>query len=399
MKPLFGGASRVLKGRPPLLDMITSRFVSPASPPPGATLPALNASFRRTLRAEAKSERTVKSYTEAVGLLADFLAGRGHPLTVNGVKRADVRDFIADQLDRWKPATALNRYRSLQAFFKWCVAEGELERSPMVGMKPPQLPDEPPPVLTDDLDLDDQVVIVLGKGRRQRAVPFGRKTTLAIDRYLRLRASHTFAYLPNLWVGARGAMTSSGLFQVVADRGASVGLPGLHPHQFRHSFADSWLSAGGNEGDLMASPAGSPARWSTATPSPPPNAAPAKPTAACPSATGSNVSVRWHRAPRAGPRQSRRLHQMPELPIAGIWLPAWTNAVAWHLATTRGTGASLAVPERPLTAHLGRSLSSADWSRLRSRAEPSGPRVDVRGYLTRFSYRATSKELPRQAST
>ena len=275
--------------------MITLRFVSPASPPPGATLPALNASFRRTLRAEDKSERTVKSYTEAVGLLAEFLSGRGHSLTVNAVKRADVRDFIADQLDRWKPATALNRYRSLQAFFKWCVAEGELERSPMVGMKPPQLPDEPPPVLTDDqlrrllkscdgrdftdrrdtaiirlfidtgvrvseaagimlpddLDLDDQVAVVLGKGRRPRAVPFGRKTALALDRYLRLRASHSFAHLPNLWIGRAGAMTPSGLFQVVADRGASVGLPGLHPHQFRHSFADSWLSAGGNEGDLM----------------------------------------------------------------------------------------------------------------------------------------------------
>jgi hypothetical protein len=34
-------------------------------------------------------------------------------------------------------------------------------------------------------------------------------------------------------------MTPSGLFQVVADRAASVGLPGLHPHQFRHWFVDS----------------------------------------------------------------------------------------------------------------------------------------------------------------
>jgi hypothetical protein len=39
--------------------------------------PALNGSFRRTLRAEDKSERTVKSYTEAVRLFADFLAERG----------------------------------------------------------------------------------------------------------------------------------------------------------------------------------------------------------------------------------------------------------------------------------------------------------------------------------
>jgi hypothetical protein len=42
-------------------------------------LSALNGSFRRTLRAEDKSERTVKSYTEAVSLFTDFLAKRGHP--------------------------------------------------------------------------------------------------------------------------------------------------------------------------------------------------------------------------------------------------------------------------------------------------------------------------------
>jgi hypothetical protein len=37
-------------------------------------LSALNGSFRQTLRAEDKSERTVKSYTKAVTLFADFLA-------------------------------------------------------------------------------------------------------------------------------------------------------------------------------------------------------------------------------------------------------------------------------------------------------------------------------------
>jgi len=45
----------------------------------------------------------------------------------------------------------LNRYRGLQAFFKWAVAEGELEASPMASMNPPQIPDEPPAMLTDEL--------------------------------------------------------------------------------------------------------------------------------------------------------------------------------------------------------------------------------------------------------
>jgi integrase/recombinase XerC len=97
-------------------------------------------------------------------------------------------------------------------------------------------------------DLDDQVVMVLGKGRRPRLVPFGHRAALALDRYLRLRAEHRSAHLPSLWIGQHGATTASGIFQVVADRGASVELPGSHPHQLRHSFASSWLDAGGGRG-------------------------------------------------------------------------------------------------------------------------------------------------------
>jgi integrase/recombinase XerC len=34
-------------------------------------------------------------------------------------------------------------------------------------------------------------------------------------------------------------------------RGAQAGLPGLYPHQLRHTFAHEWLALGGNETDLM----------------------------------------------------------------------------------------------------------------------------------------------------
>ena len=47
-----------------------------------------------------------------------------------------------------------------------------------------------------DLDLDLDVALVLGKGRRERALPYGRKTAVALDRYLRVRARHKDAYLP-----------------------------------------------------------------------------------------------------------------------------------------------------------------------------------------------------------
>jgi integrase len=103
----------------------------------------------------------------------------------------------------------------------------------------------------DDVDLDDEVAIVMGKGKRGRAVPIGAKTSAGLDRYLRLRARTKHANLPDLWLGPRGPLTADGIYQMVVRRGRAVGIDGLHPHSFRHGFAHTWLTNGGNEGDLM----------------------------------------------------------------------------------------------------------------------------------------------------
>jgi integrase/recombinase XerC len=207
----------------------------------------LNRSFRRTLEAENKSPRTIEAYTDAVRLLASYCQAHGKPLLAGELEREHVQDFIADQLARWKPATAHNRYRGLHAFFKWAVAECDLQASPMDGMKPPQLPEQPVEVVRaehlarllktcegrdfpsrrdtaiilllvdtgmrraecvgmtlDDVDLDQRIVWVLGKGRRPRALPIGRKTAQALDRYLRTHEDHRLAHLPHCGSAATG---------------------------------------------------------------------------------------------------------------------------------------------------------------------------------------------------
>jgi site-specific recombinase XerC len=146
------------------------------------------------------------------------------------------------------------------------VAEGDLETNPMERMKPPQLPEQPvemvgPEHLTrllrtcegrdfasrrdtaiilllvdtgmrraecagitlDAVDLDQRIVWVLGKGRRPRVLPIGRKTAQALDRHLRVREGHWLTYLPQLWVGRNGPMTPSGVYQVVHDRARAAG--------------------------------------------------------------------------------------------------------------------------------------------------------------------------------
>ena len=118
------------------------------APAPGGSCPrgyllVLNRSFRRTLEAENKRPRTIEAYTDAVRLLATYLQARGKPPLAGELRREHIQAFLADQLARWKPATAHNRYRGLHAFFKWAVAEGDLATNPMDGMKPPQLPEQP----------------------------------------------------------------------------------------------------------------------------------------------------------------------------------------------------------------------------------------------------------------
>ena len=260
------------------------------------TLSELAVSFKRSLLAENKSGRTVRAYTDTVRMFDDYLTANGMPREITTIRREHVETWIADLLARWKPATANNRYRGLQAFWKWCVAEGEVKESPMRNMSPPKVPEDPPPVLSEDdlrrllkacegqtfedrrdmamirllldtgarrselssltledIDWDLGVVLVKGKGGRMRACPFGRKTAMALDRYIRARARHRDAHRPELWLGHAGPMqwNGNGLAQALTRRANKAGLGNVKPHDFRHSFAHRWLSEGGNESDLM----------------------------------------------------------------------------------------------------------------------------------------------------
>lgn len=250
--------------------------------------------FLRSLRAANKSPRTVDTYGEASRQLLAFLIDAGMPTDADTIRREHVEAFIEHLLATRKPATASNRYRSLAQLFAYLAEEGDITANPMRNMRPPKVPEDLVPVLPDDdlrkllaaadgrdfesrrdtaiirlfldtgmrlseltnltlddVDLDQEVALVMGKGRRPRACPFGTKTAQALSRYMKLRRGHAFAKSDGLWLGLKGAMTPSGVRQVVQRRAIEAGLGHIHPHQLRHTFAHTWLSEGGNEGDLM----------------------------------------------------------------------------------------------------------------------------------------------------
>ena len=257
-------------------------------------LSALLPDWSRHLRAANLSPGTIESYMGVGASLLAYLTDHGMPTTAHGVAREHIEAYLGDMLARLAPATVAKHYRSLQQLWRWLVEDGEITVSPMARMRPPKVPEQPVPVISesdlgrlldsckgntffnrrdmailrllldtgiragelvglavDDVDFDTDVALVLGKGRRERAVPFGAKTADALRRYLRARARHPMANLPNLWLGRKGALTDSGLRQLLERRGDDTGLPGLHPHLFRHAFAHRWLAEGGQETDLM----------------------------------------------------------------------------------------------------------------------------------------------------
>ena len=184
------------------------------------------------------------------GLLANFWPGEDF----DAMTRDHLEKFFEDYIARRKASSAVVRFRALRVFYNWMLREEIIEVSPMAKMSQPHVAEQPVPILSeqelsrllkvtegkgfeqrrdhamillffdtgirlgemsglklDDVDLDiHDVVHVMGKGGRGRAVPFGHRTGTALDRYLRERAKHKLARLPDLWVGGRGGpMTDS----------------------------------------------------------------------------------------------------------------------------------------------------------------------------------------------
>jgi len=189
---------------------------------------------------------------------------------------------------------ANNQYRALQQFWKWYAAEEETT-SPLASMSPPSIDDKVVPVIAsedlarlvqdcekgrdfssrrdaalirlyacsgarlaevavlevDDLNLRNFELLVTGKAGKQRIIKFDAKCAQALDRYLRSRATHRAGrFTSRLWLGTKGPLTPSGVYQAIESRGKRIGLK-IYPHQFRHTFTHRWLDAGGAEGDLM----------------------------------------------------------------------------------------------------------------------------------------------------
>lgn len=259
-------------------------------------LTALTDDFSLHLQAEGKSPKTVGTYSQSITKFVQLLGDK----EATEVTRRDIDRFLVDlRAAGYRDTSVSVWFRGLQQFWRWALEEGETRQNPMESYRQPKVAQHLVPIVEEwileqiltetrgptfrdkrdyallmaladtgarlseiaalrlgDLDLNARLLTVMGKGRKERRVPFSRKTAASLNAYLNARRRYpTTKTLPQedadrLWVAHRGAMTASGIYQVIRDRSAVTGNQ-IHPHQLRHSFIHYNLVAGMTEGDIQ----------------------------------------------------------------------------------------------------------------------------------------------------
>ena len=101
----------------------------------------------------------------------------------------------------------------------------------------------------DDIRLSTEAILIRGKGKKERYVPFGDSVKIALAAYLPLRQaalSHSRKSSVALLINRRGgALTTRSVGRIIKSIAVANGLsPDVHPHTLRHAFGTHMLEEG-----------------------------------------------------------------------------------------------------------------------------------------------------------
>jgi integrase/recombinase XerC len=260
---------------------------------PRTTVERATDDFLRHLRERNASAHTIKAYAGDLDCFAAYIGARDWT-TIDHIA---IRGFLSHLYDKGLSKTSVARaLAAVRSLYRWLAQEGVVEQNPAKLVSTPRLPKKLPRVPTieemnsvldgkmpevasfperdrlmfellygcgirnselvginlDDISLSNEAILIRGKGKKERFVPFGGSALAALAIYLQWRQQllatlkKTVPGKGKLLVNQRGGrLTTRSVGRIIKRIAVAKGLsPEVHPHTLRHAFGTHMLEEG-----------------------------------------------------------------------------------------------------------------------------------------------------------
>ena len=246
--------------------------------------------FLRVLRERNASAHTIKAYAADLDSFTSYVGSRDW----KSIDHLAIRGFLSHLYQKGLSKTSVARaLAAVRSLYRWLAQEGVVEQNPAKLVATPRLPKRLPRVPTieemnavldsditevasfperdqlllellygcgirssevtginlDDIRVSTGAILIRGKGKKQRYVPFGGSAAASLAAYLPARKQlldELHRKTPALLTNQRGGrLTTRSVGRIVKKIAVAKGLsPDVHPHTLRHAFGTHMLEEG-----------------------------------------------------------------------------------------------------------------------------------------------------------
>ncbi len=254
------------------------------------TVQTATTKFLYSLRERNASAHTIKAYKQDLETFAAYIGSRAW----REIDHIVIRGFLSHLYERGLSKTSVARsLAAVRSLYRWLAQEGVVEQNPAALVSTPKLPKKLPRVPTieemnsvfdgnmpeiasfperdrlmlellygcgirnselvginlDDVRISSGAILIRGKGKKERYVPFGDAVKSALGAYLPVRRALLAESRKNtaaLLVNRRGGrLTTRSVGRIIKRIAVAKGLsPDVHPHTLRHAFGTHMLEEG-----------------------------------------------------------------------------------------------------------------------------------------------------------
>ncbi|HEY1463660.1 MAG TPA: tyrosine recombinase XerC [Terriglobales bacterium] len=246
--------------------------------------------FLRTLRERNSSTHTIKAYAGDLDNFSSYIGSREW----RNIDHITIRGFLSHLYEKdLSKASVARSLAAVRSLYRWLAQEGIVEQNPAALVSTPKLPKKLPRVPTieevnsvldgkmpevaafperdqlmfellygcgirnselvgintDDISHGNEAILIRGKGKKQRYVPFGDSVSTAMAQYMPARQkllAEKKKSTPALLINQRGGrLTTRSVGRIIKIIAVAKGLsPDVHPHTLRHAFGTHLLEEG-----------------------------------------------------------------------------------------------------------------------------------------------------------